>query len=122
MNQEIGPYLKCRYGKGFRDREYFIRFKVIRDGEMREDPLINIGQGILLLNASALENNMWVNREDVLPLNDKEGLVKLIDVYGSDKEKSLVGIRNIDGVSRRYVPSSEIVYDYIKELQKYEKR
>ena len=35
--QEFKPYLKCKYGGGFHDGEYFIGFRVIKNGEVRED-------------------------------------------------------------------------------------
>ena len=65
-----------------------------------------------MIDAAALENHMWVNKGDVVPLNDEEGLVRLIDVYESDAERSLVGINDVGDmrVSRVYVPNSEIVW------------
>jgi len=111
--QDIKPYLKCTYGEGMHPRESFIRFKIIRNGEIREDPLLVAGKdGTPVIDAGALENHMWVNKGDVVPLNDEEGLVRLIDIYESDAEKSLVGMNDVGDmrISRMYVPNSEIVW------------
>ena len=72
------PYLRCTYEEGVHPSECLIRFKIIRDGEIREDPLLVVGKdGILAIDAGALENNMWVNRKDVFPLEGGRGLVRL---------------------------------------------
>ena len=108
--KELNPYLKCTYGKGMFSSEYIIRFKIIRDEKVVEDPLIIDREGTPTIDVSALQNNMFVNKKNVEPLKGNEGLMKLFTIYEHDAEKSLVGISNIDGISRRYVPNSEIVW------------
>jgi hypothetical protein len=107
-------YLKCSYEEGFHHSEYLISFNTF-ESTPESNPLISDKGGTRVINTIGLENRMWVIKRDVITAEDdpklekSKGLMKIEGIYQSDMEKSLIGIRNIDGVSRRYIPNSEIV-------------
>jgi len=117
--QEIKPYLKCTYGEGMHPRESFIRFKIIRNGEIREDPLLVAGNdGAPVIDAGALENHMWVNKRDVLTkedvssLRENQGFMRLedIEIVGERAYSVLINDVGDMRLSRRIVPMSEVAW------------
>jgi|TARA_Y100000310_G_scaffold102337_1_gene100519 hypothetical protein len=109
--RERQPYLKCIYEEGCFPEECFVSFTNI-SSTAKENPLLFVEEnGSPIFNASGLENHIWVKREDVIPLNDREGLLTL---RGLEKigEGYLVSITDVGDrrISRSYVPKSEIVW------------
>ena len=66
-------YLKCLYYNGMFPDEYLITLKV---------------------NAPISQNWYWVNRDDVIPIDENSGLVKLVSLEEGEKT-SFVGINNL---------------------------
>ena len=52
-----------------------MRFKAVRDREFVEGPLITEQEGRSVVDASALENNMFVNVENIVPLEEDGSLL-----------------------------------------------
>lgn len=82
-------YLKCQYAKGLFSHEYEICFRVMEP---------------------TTERGMFVNKEDVISLTDEQGLVRLVEIHGKDKN-CLVGINDVGDhrISRKYVFKEDIV-------------
>ncbi|MEK6900664.1 MAG: hypothetical protein AABX05_06060 [Nanoarchaeota archaeon] len=55
---------------------------------------------------------MFVNKNDVTPITEKEGLVKLLGVIEIDLEHSRVFINDVGDhrISNRVVPREEVVF------------
>ena len=67
-------YLRCEYGPGLFKSEYIIKFKVANPAEF---------------------NWLFVNKEDVKPLDEKNGLIKLKGCYESRDGMVLVHINDV---------------------------
>jgi len=116
--EELRPYLKCTVFKGMHDREYLVAFTTV-DDTPESNPLATIHEENLVINVKGLENRMFVNISDVIVTNEgngkernREGLVKIKEIYLSESEKYLVGINDLGDmrISRKFVPNSEIVW------------
>ena len=92
MVEGIVPYLKCNYGEGCFNHEYFVDFRVSEKGQ----------------------SFCFVNKVDVLPLNEREGLLKLLasEDYLGDEEKKMVKIRDIgdNRISNFVVYPEDIIF------------
>ena len=107
--RENRPYLKCTYATGMHYGEYMISFSTIKSNP-EENPLIVKTDSGPVIRAAALENIMFVDRSNVTELTETSGIVRIHAIYKRDFIKMLVGISNIDGISRVYVPNSEVVW------------
>ena len=83
-------YLRCVYGPGFwKDHEYQVKFRVFYENS---------------------EDSCFVNKKDVVPVNEKFGLVKIV-VKSFEEENVLIEINNSleHKKSRFYVPKTEVI-------------
>ena len=109
--KELRPCLKCTYGNGPFD-EYFIGFTTT-ESRIEEIPFFSVQDGKLKATPNGFGNHMFVQKEEVIPLEDDNGLVKLFGFKKIDKESCLISIRDsAEGniPSQRNVPESEIVW------------
>lgn len=86
----MDSYLKCEYAPGLFSHEHLITFNSSRQ----------------------YEGWMFVNKNDVTPITEKEGLVKLLGVIEIDLEHSRVFINDVGDhrISNRVVPREEVVF------------
>ena len=108
---ELRPHLKCIYGDGPFD-EYFIGFTTT-ERRIEETPVFRVQDGKLTTKPNGFRNHMFVKKEEVIPLDDDKGLVKLSGFRKIDEENCLISIRdsaNGNIPSQRNVPESEIVW------------
>lgn len=83
-------YLRCIYGPGFwKNHEYQIKFRVFYSNS---------------------KDSCFVNKKDVMPINDKWGLVKIV-VNSFEEDNALIEINNSleHKKSRFYVPKRDII-------------
>ena len=108
---ELRPHLRCTYGNGPFD-EYFIGFTTT-ERRIEETPCFRVQDGKLTVKPNGFRNHMFVKKDEVILLDDNNGLVKLFGFKEIDEGNCLISIRdsakgNIP--SQRNVPESEIVW------------
>lgn len=109
--KELRPYLKCTYGNGLFD-EYFIGFTTT-ERRIEEIPFFIVQDGGLMVKPNGFRNHMFVKKDEVITLEDNNGLVKLFGFEKIDKGNCLISIRDsAEGniPSKINVPKSEIVW------------
>ena len=84
-------YLKCQYSKGMFSHEYVIKFNIMSSP------------------SSCYENWMFVKKEDVIPITEDVGLVKLLGMK-KVKDEYMVSIMDVGDhrISRRCVPKQDV--------------
>ena len=77
-----------------------------------ENPLLVIVEGRIGIDPKALENSVTIDKSKIIPLEGSEGLLGIFDIFSDDGTKSLIKIpdKGNGGISRKYVPNSEIVW------------
>lgn len=81
------PYLKCKYEQKFYNHEY-------------------------LVTIEGCDEEIFVNKEDIIPLNKKSGLVKIcyIESNGDEKSKILINNNLKSGLSTLTIPTKKIFF------------
>ena len=105
------PYLKCTYINGPLD-ECLIGFTTT-ESRIKETPsFYRVQDGKPIITPNGFRNHMFVNKDDVILLEDGDGLVKLSGFKETGGGNCLISIRDSAErrLSQRNVPESEIVW------------
>ena len=108
--KELRPHLKCTYGNGPLD-EYLVGFTTT-ERRIEEIPFFMIQDGKPIIKPNGFENHMFVKRDEVIALEDNNGLVKLFGFKEIENGNCLISIRDSaeKSILQRKVPSTEIVW------------
>ena len=109
--KELRPYLKCTYGCAQFD-EYIIGFTTT-ESRIEETPFFTVQDVGLMVKPNGFRNHMFVKKDEVIPLEDDNGLVKLFGFEKIGEGNCLISIKdsaNGNIPSKINVPELEIVW------------